>query len=445
MEAEISPREFAIYALSLATGPNFGTYEIHTAVACQAGAGAVLFDLGSRSYGVIVLRRRIDHTYSTAYQRYGLASLEEARRQLQHHLRANDPSDPLPAGHKSRPLLMSLGARTPHHVFKLLTSSRSHIPALMTVGETYLAIPDPDENFVSDFQTENFESRLWELYLLAAFREQEIRVSHPFPSPDFLLERGGHECWVEAVTANPSGIRPTSLGPPVHAPTDMEERMSGAPAERFAKTLRSKLQKEYESAPHVRGKPFALALADFHAPSSMTWSREALPTYLYGELAKVVDGPNGPQAIAERIDHLRNAPHIPAGLFRDPSMSHLSAVVFSNAATIAKFNRMGFLAGWRPPGLKMTRQGILYDRTPGALKPIDFKLDVLSDEYAAMWPDGEHWCQELEVYHNPLATHPIEFDLIPGATHWFERDGEIVCSTIWEHSILASITLVEDR
>jgi hypothetical protein len=68
---------------------------------------------------------------------------------------------------------------------------------------------------------------------------------------------------------------------------------------------------------------------------------------------------------------------------------------------------------------------------------------VLSDEYAQMWPDGEHWCQELEVYHNPLAKHPIDFDLIPGATHWFERDGEIVCSTIWEHSILASVTHVE--
>jgi hypothetical protein len=35
---------------------------------------------------------------------------------------------------------------------------------------------------------------------------------------------------------------------------------------------------------------------------------------------------------------------------------------------------------------------------------------------------------ELEVFHNPLAARPIPFDLIPGATHWFERDGEIKCS-----------------
>jgi hypothetical protein len=64
----------------------------------------------------------------------------------------------------------------------------------------------------------------------------------------------------------------------------------------------------------------------------------------------------------------------------------------------------------------------------------------LSDEYAALWPEGEAWCQELEVYHNPLATRPIDFDLLPGATHWFKQDGEIVCTTIWEWSVMSSVT-----
>ena len=44
------------------------------------------------------------------------------------------------------------------------------------------------------------------------------------------------------------------------------------------------------------------------------------------------------------------------------------------------------------------------------------------------------------MFHNPLAKHPIPFDLIPGATHWFERDGDIECSTIWANSVLSSIT-----
>lgn len=53
---------------------------------------------------------------------------------------------------------------------------------------------------------------------------------------------------------------------------------------------------------------------------------------------------------------------------------------------------------------------------------------------------AQAWCQELEVFHNPQAANPIPFDLIPGAIHWFERDGDVVCSTIWANSVLASVT-----
>ena len=46
------------------------------------------------------------------------------------------------------------------------------------------------------------------------------------------------------------------------------------------------------------------------------------------------------------------------------------------------------------------------------------------------WPWGEAWCQELDVFHNPKADYHIPFDLLPGATHWFERDGDVECRTI---------------
>jgi len=124
-------------------------------------------------------------------------------------------------------------------------------------------------------------------------------------------------------------------------------------------------------------------------------------------------------------------------------MAYLSGIIFSNVATIVKFNRMGYLAGWQPAGLRMVRQGILFDRMPGALEPIDFSFDILSEEYTSLWPDGEAWCQELEVFHNPLAEHPIAFDLLPGATHWFESEGEIICSTMWENSVIASVTTLQ--
>jgi len=90
----------------------------------------------------------------------------------------------------------------------------------------------------------------------------------------------------------------------------------------------------------------------------MVWSREALPSYLYGVHAKVEVGPDGPGAVGTIVDRLLGPEGIPAGLFRDPAMSHVSAVIFSNAATLSKFNRMGFLAGWQPSGLTMTRSGV---------------------------------------------------------------------------------------
>lgn len=437
----ISEREFELYALSLPRGPNFYPFLPCAAWKTKGGGavGAVLVDPDEQRLKTIVLRRRIDHRFVLAHEGKEIESEEEALADLAAELGRNVPPLALPPGEKRRPALLDTGKRKVGDYFSVLTGTVTHRPALMAVGETYLALPRPDDNFVPDFQTENFDSRLWELYLLAAFREQGIAISQDVRSPDFLIERAGQECWVEAVTANPV-TRAPGFPPPVHAPEDKAERFLGAPAERFAKTLRSKLQREYEKAPHVHGKPFALAIADFHAPGSMVWSREALPSYLYGIHAQVAHGPAGRVAAAESVHTLRGADAIPAGLFRDPAMAHLSAVIFSNAATMAKFNRMGFLAGWRPPGVKMIRQGIIFDRRPNAFEPIPFAMDVLSEEYEALWPGGEAWCQELEVLHNPLATHPIDFDLIPGATHWFEQDGEIICSTIWEHSVLSSMT-----
>ena len=58
------------------------------------------------------------------------------------------------------------------------------------------------------------------------------------------------------------------------------------------------------------------------------------------------------------------------------------------------------------------------------------------------WPWGEAWCQELDVFHNPKADYHIPFDSLPGATHWFERDGDVECRTIWENSVLSSVTHV---
>lgn len=438
----ISRRELDVYCLTLPSGPDFEPYEpiYHWKSKNGKSVAAILFDQEPYLFSVLILRRRIDSRFIKTHYQMGLKTKDEALAEVLEYVQVENPLEPLPSGKPKRAPLLEQGKSQIGDNFKLLTETLSHYPALMTIGETYLALPKPDSNFVTDFQTENFDSRLFELYLLAAFREQGALVSQDVPSPDFYIERKGHHCWVEAVTANSPSRFPQGLTVPTFAPEEHQERLIGAPAVRYAKTLRSKLQREYEKLPHVSGKPFAIAIADFHAPSSMVWSREALPSFLYGTFANVEMKEEKRTAVEVPIKTLLGTDNIPAGLFKNPEMSHLSAVIFSNAATFSKFNRMGFLAGWRPPGLKMIRSGIICDRTPGALDPIKFEFDVLSDEYAALWPWGEAWCQEMEVFHNPNATYPINFDLLPGACHWFEEKGERLYTTMWENSILSSET-----
>ena len=34
----------------------------------------------------------------------------------------------------------------------------------------------------------------------------------------------------------------------------------------------------------------------------------------------------------------------------------------------------------------------------------------------------------------------MSHDFLPGATHWFEHNGEIICETQWKNQVLASVT-----
>ncbi|MDR6585651.1 hypothetical protein [Herbaspirillum frisingense] len=271
----------------------------------------------------MTLRRRIDHCWVKIDESGPWSTPEAALERLGISMRGGDPLEHLPPGAKSRPLLLKPGLRGTSAEFELLTSTISHLPALMAIGECYLALPKPDSNFVTDFQTNNFASRLFELYLLACFREQGLVVRQDHVSPDFLIEKNGTDCWIEAVTANSESPRAGGIDDWVHAPQDRNERLTGATAERFAKTLRGKLQRNSHEMDHVKGRSFAIAIADFHESGSMVWSREALSTYLYDLRADVEGEGAHRRAIGTSIANLTGKHGIPAGLFRHPDFSHL--------------------------------------------------------------------------------------------------------------------------
>jgi hypothetical protein len=327
-------------------------------------------------------------------------------------------------------------AAEPNPKFVNLRDSRQTSATRKAVAEVARWFNDLDGNFAKDFQSTGFDARLWELYLFASFTELGFTIDRSRPVPDFRLSRGERNVFVEAVTANPSYGRQFDIsGPPPAPPEDFAQYIENEMPQKFGSPLRSKVLKEYWNAPDVQAHRFLIALADFHAPASMTWSHTALSFYLYGvgvELRE--EHPNYKKTIEKQLgDHVVGDKVVPTNFFGQEAHKHISAVIFSNAGTVAKFNRMGVLAGFGDPRVKLMREGGLYDFAPGAVDAIQFKVDVEDPDYE------EGWADELEIYHNPNAVVPLDPDLFPSLTHFYYRDGKLV----WhgpERRILYSIT-----
>ncbi len=445
---ELPQSLFDVYALSLSRGHDFGSAPPTGAWQSDDSLawGVITHDEERFVFGILVLRRRVDHVWVVTSQHDDIKSFDDAFMQLKLLLKEGVPPEPMPPNIAPRPALYDLKGRKPSEIFQLLTTPSHHAAAWM-LNQLYLALPRPDANWVSDCQTENFHTRLWEAQLCACFREQGLLVTQPHPSPDFLIQNGrGGGAWVEAVTANPQERYNHVNSVPSEPPQDRKERLLGSAALRFAKTLGNKITKNYHDLPHVADQPFILALADFHAPASMIWSREALVSYLYGIYPFVEEVDGCDVASAQSITHLLGDSKFPAGLFCNQKHCELSAIIFTNACTIAKFNRVTVSAGAQTKGLRYVRFGEFYDDRPNALKSIPFCLDITSPEYRALWPQGyEPWCAELEVFHNPFAKHPVSRELLPEATHWFKQDGEIMFSSFYETSISRSRTDIQNE
>lgn len=442
---ELPDGKFDVYALALPRGHGFEDRPPHEKWETADGKACAIVTrhVEDDSLGLIIMRRREDGVWAITCDALGFADLAAARERARSEMREGAPPEPLPPGVQRRTPLYDLQGRSPSEIFKLLTSN-SHRNVAWLLNQLYLSLPKPDRNWASDCQTENFHTRLWEAQLLASFREQGILVTQPLESPDFRIEnRKGGVAWVEAVTANPQmRYEPVGAMPSVQ-PEGVDELFFGAAALRFAKTIGSKLQRGYADTDEVAGHPFAIALTDFHAPASMVWSREALLGYLYGISAQAIEIDGKRVAVGREEERLLGASGFPAGLFRNDAHADLSAIIFTNACALSKFNRVALTWGMPSHVRRYVRYGKFRDRSLGALDGIPFCLDILSDDYRVLWPDGrEPWCAELEVFHNPYARNPLPRALLPEATHWLEIDGRMDCLPYHTTGILWSRSLI---
>lgn len=335
---------------------------------------------------------------------------------------------------------------TLHPSFRSLFQDSGRSPARAVLREIGNWLAPSDPHFVQEFQFKQFDQRLWELYLWAALRELDFDVTQP-EAPDFLCRAPGIEFTVEATTVKASESGPLAKHP---EPTTLEEMrafLTDYMPMKFGSSLTSKLMKKnasgesYWERGESPGKPFILAIADFHKPGSeseigsMTYTVSALWPYLYGHRVEweKVDGKLVVRAV-KGSDHAYGGKVVPTGFFDLPGAENVSAVIFSNAGTIAKFDRIGVAAGFGLPGHHYVRSGIRYDPDPDAVEGVPFVEEIKPGH-------SERWSDELQVFHNPRAKHPLPIDVFDGITQHFFQNGDQYSLTP-EGAVISSWTTI---
>lgn len=402
--------------------------------------GVINVDIFDRDFHVAVLGRDMDGRYRLIENDASIPNLPKARLRLDKIARGIlatgktvFPQDDEKG--KRQDLFQTITGKSLHPHFSLLRDSRHHSSAKGLIAEIIHHFVDVDGNFIEQFQTDGFNSRMWELYLFAFLNEVGLYIERSGPAPDFIVNDGVHTAAIEAVTVNPTqNTDIENIDIEKLTPERIRELTKGYMPIKFGSPLFSKLKKRYWELANVKGLPLVFAIADFHEKQSMLWSSTALGNYLYGVHHDFYFDANGQMVVtAAKIDkHVYKGKEIPSGFFFQPDTEHVSAVLFSASGTISKFNRLGKIAGFGFEDVRMIRVGMKYRHDPNSALPDGFVLEV-DEDYKESWGEG------VSIFHNPNARIALPDELFPGvAHHWFEN-GQVT-SRLPEFHTYASTT-----
>lgn len=319
--------------------------------------------------------------------------------------------------------------------FKILTGERRWSPARGLIEAMMRYYEDADGNFVQQFQTAAFDARIWELYLYAAFTELGYAPASDEAVPDFIFSSPKGAFGVEATSANPP-----QRGEPRSLPANRQELrayIENYIPIKLARRLKDKLARNppYWQEPGMEGLPFVIAVQDFHSPGSMRLINSAMTEYVFG--VRHTLRPDGVHV--EWIgEHVWGNAREPSGFFHFENAENVSAVIINPQGTLAKFNRIGYLAGFGDRRVRMIRTGLRRGELDGGNPmPRPFRQVVHATGCSETWVEG------MVVLHNPHALRPLDPALIPGAAHEFlQQDGRIMSllPVFHPHFSMTSIT-----
>jgi hypothetical protein len=360
------------------------------------------------------------------------AKAAESRRKRRDARKSKDAKKAMPDYQKV--LFESIVDKSEHSKEYNDVTMKGYIPAVQMLEKCFKKFHDKDGNFVQQFQTTGFSARLWELYLNTYFVSTGFQVDASVAFPDFCLSKNSNHFCVEAVTTNKSqsgALANIKLG-------DNYEEKRKFHIIKMANSLWSKVQKKYWEKDHVKDKPLVFAIECFHDDDSQSWSDSPLIDYLYGKSFSWYYDKNN-QLVIQNSDETSvdvGGRKVPSGLFNRDDTKNVSAVIFSNSATISKFLRMGKQKWPKFPHI-VTRMGTCYKHDNNETKPNRFEYYV-----------GEHdspiesWGSGLTVFHNPNASHPLDSTLLADLPHGFFKDGNFVMENVPSFQPITSKTLV---
>jgi hypothetical protein len=310
----------------------------------------IIFDKTDEDYGYVILGRdsrqifRAIEVSSTFFP-----TQEEAHIDLKQCISKyeNDGRDIYPQDDEASPsnelVIPCVPDNKLHPHFNALISNPELEAEKNLIKEIVYSYIDVDGHYIKEFQTEGFDARLWELYLYVYLHNSGFEIIREYPSPDYHVSFFGNEYFIEAVTVNPSKDLNRSDPKPPKTIAEISSLKEDYMPIKFGSPLYTKLKKKYWEKSHVAGKPFIVAIHDYHMPGSMTWSGSSLQEYLYGVRAFLDIDKYGKQVpCLKKIDnHSWGNKTIPSNFFAQADTENISAVLFSNAATTTKFNRMG--------------------------------------------------------------------------------------------------------
>lgn len=298
-----------------------------------------------------------------------------------------------------------------HPSFQQLRSSAVHPGARLLMQRALEQWGAADAHFVREFQTAGFDARVFELYLAGALRSLGLTIGREGSRPDFRCRDSGQEFYVEAATAHLSdNPAPPATVEDYFAQFGLQTENEDEVAVRFGSVLRSKAGRRYEELPHVVGKPIVLAVQAFFGPGALLHSERPLLRYLYDLALTEVDddGVVTPTHAAVGC-HVGDTKTIPSGWFDDEESAYISAVLWSNTGTAAKFNRMAAGLGLGTPGWEIHRFGVEFDPRPGMTEPARF-VERVEPGCPEPWEEG------LVLIHNPNAKFPLPESGLAGVT-----------------------------